>query len=135
MGSSPTVGSIFLTSQTSIGRVVQQVQPKWLGAGLVLVCERCSRERIPQESPEIAARLGDFQLRDWLKAKLKADGRWGAIRAVSTSCLDVCAKGRVTVCLDPQIPGVAPEVLILDPLQDRDALYARILERLTARPE
>ncbi len=108
---------------------MQSVDPKWLQTGLVLVCERCSKERIPEEAPEVAERLGDFSLRDWLKTRLKEEGRWGPIRVVSTSCLDVCAKGRVTVCLDPK-NGAPPEVLVVDPLDERDDLYRKIVDSM-----
>jgi hypothetical protein len=108
---------------------MQPVKPKWLSSGLVLVCERCARERIPKEDPDVAERIGDFNLREWLKAKLKEDGHWGAIRAINTSCMDVCAPRHVTVCIDPK-DGRPAEVLVVDPLDDRDALYARIIERL-----
>ncbi|MHB8462090.1 MAG: hypothetical protein ACYDA1_05555 [Vulcanimicrobiaceae bacterium] len=110
---------------------MKPVSPKWQRGGLVLVCERCSKERIPEETPEVAARLGDFHLRDWLKSELKARGAWGPIRAVSTSCLDVCAKGCVTICIDPQNANAVSEILIVDPLADRDALYTRIIEKLS----
>jgi hypothetical protein len=110
---------------------VQPVKPKWLDAGLVLVCERCSTERIPEEAPEVAARLAGFNLRDWLKSTLKADGRWGPIRVVSTSCQDVCALGRVTVTIEPQHGET--EVMVLDPLDDRDELYAKIVAKLTPK--
>ncbi|HTX59938.1 MAG TPA: hypothetical protein VMH02_09690, partial [Verrucomicrobiae bacterium] len=122
MGSSPTAGS---TSPPAIG-CMQDVKPKWLGAGLVLVCERCFKERIPEEDPEIAARIGDFHLRDWLKARLKDEGRWGEIRAISTSCMDVCARGRVTVAIEPQ--DGETEVMVVDPLGDRDELYRKIVK-------
>ncbi|MDE2480953.1 MAG: (2Fe-2S) ferredoxin domain-containing protein [bacterium] len=111
---------------------MQPVKPKWLQSGLVLVCERCSKERIPEEAPEIAARIGDFDLRDWLKAELKAHGEWGPIRVISTSCMDVCAKGRVTVCIDPK-DGQAPEVMVVDPLDEREAVYETIVGRLGAK--
>ena len=107
---------------------MQPVNPKWLERGLVLVCERCSKERIPEESPEIAERIGDFNLRDWLKAELKEHGEWGTIRVISTSCMDVCAKGRVTVCIDPQ-NGEPPEVLVVDPVDEKQAVYAKIVDR------
>lgn len=107
---------------------MQPVNPKWSQRGLVLVCERCSKERIPEEDPEIAAQIGDFHLRNWLKDRLKADGRWGAIRAISTSCMDVCARGRVTVCIEPH--EGAPTVIVVDPVADREALYAKIVESL-----
>lgn len=104
---------------------MQDVKPKWLAKGLVLVCERCFKERIPDEDPEVAASIGDFHLREWLKAKLKEDGLWGPIRAISTSCMDVCARGRVTVSIQSQ-DDVA-QVFVVDPLADRDALYERIV--------
>jgi len=107
---------------------MQKVNPKWLRAGLVLVCERCFKERIPEEDPDVAARIGDFHLRNWLKQRLKEDGRWGAIRAISTSCMDVCARGRVTVAIEPAEGEVT--VMVVDPLADRDDIYRQIVEQL-----
>ncbi|HTA54633.1 MAG TPA: hypothetical protein VK755_07815 [Candidatus Acidoferrales bacterium] len=107
---------------------MQSVKPKWSQRGLVLVCERCFKERIPEEDPEIAAQIGDFHLRNWLKDRLKADGRWGAIRAISTSCMDICARGRVTVCIEPH--EGAPTVIVVDPIADRETLYAKIVRTL-----
>ena len=107
---------------------MQDVNPKWLAKSLVLVCERCFKERIPEEDPEVAASIGDFHLRNWLKERLKADGLWGAVRAISTSCMDVCARGRVTVCIQPQTDETT--VMVVDPTADREALYREIVERL-----
>ncbi|HZZ00052.1 MAG TPA: hypothetical protein VFE36_10790 [Candidatus Baltobacteraceae bacterium] len=109
---------------------MQPVKPKWLGKGMVLVCERCFKVRIPEEDPDVAARIGDFHLRDWLKAKLKQEGHWGAIRAISTSCMDVCARGLVTVCIEPQ-SGDA-EVFVVDPIADRDEVYRRAVQMTQA---
>ncbi len=100
-------------------------------SGLVLVCERCFKERIPDEDPEIAAQIGDFHLRNWLKDRLKAEGRWGPIRAISTSCMDVCGRGRVTVCIEPQEGETT--VMAVDPVADREELYCAIVERLGER--
>jgi predicted metal-binding protein len=111
---------------------MQPVKPKWTSRGLVLVCERCFKERIPEEDPDIARRIGDFHLRNWLKERLKADGRWGAIRAISTSCMDVCARGRVTVCIEPH--EGEPTVMVVDPIDDREELYRAIVERLAGEP-
>jgi len=108
---------------------MQRVTPKWLQSGLVLVCERCLGERIPDEDPEIAARIGDFNLRNWLKERLKADGHWGAIRAISTSCMDVCARGRVTVCIEPQQGETT--VVVVDPVDDREVLYDAVVKALS----
>jgi predicted metal-binding protein len=109
---------------------VQDVKPKWIAAGLVLVCERCLKERIPEEDPEVAQRIGDFHLRDWLKAKLKEDGRWGPIRAINTSCMDVCARGRVTVVIQPQRGPT--QVLVVNPADERESIYAKIVQALDA---
>ena len=103
---------------------MQEVKPKWLGKGLVLVCERCTKERIPEEDPDIAEKIGDLHLRDWLKTKLKEDGRWGPVRVVSTSCLDVCARGRVTTVIAPEAGDT--EVIVIDPLTEKDTLYEKI---------
>src|SRR5580700_1751131 len=108
---------------------MQTVNPKWKSGGLVLVCERCFEERIPEEDPGVAARIGDFHLRNWLKERLKEDGRWGGIRAISTTCMDVCARGRVTVCIEPQ--NGERTVLVVDPLAEREELYRAIVEKLT----
>jgi predicted metal-binding protein len=107
---------------------MQTVKPRWSERGLVLVCERCFKERIPEEDPQVAARIGDFNLRNWLKDRLKSDGRWGGIRAISTSCMDVCARGRVTICIEPRAGD--PTVMVVDPLDDREALYAAIVSEL-----
>lgn len=109
---------------------MQDVKPKWLKSGLVLVCERCFKERIPEETPEIAERIGDFNLRNWLKSELKERGQWGPIRVISTSCMDVCAQGRVTVCIDPKTPGEEPEVFVVDPIDEKHAVYDKIVARL-----
>ncbi|MDH2908744.1 MAG: hypothetical protein HKL92_06940 [Candidatus Eremiobacteraeota bacterium] len=108
---------------------MQTVRPKWRSGGLALVCERCSAERIPEETPKIAERHGDLRLREWLKAALKERGEWGPIRAISTSCMDVCAKGMVTVCIAPS-DGRESEVLVVDPLEDRERVYERIVALL-----
>ncbi len=108
---------------------MQPVKPKWTKRGLVLVCERCFKERIPEEDPDIAERIGDFHLRNWLKERLKNDGRWGEIRAISTSCMDVCARGRVTVCIEPN--AGEPSVMVVDPLAEREDLYRSIVELLS----
>jgi hypothetical protein len=108
---------------------MQPVKPKWLASGLVLVCDRCSKERIPEESPDVAARIGDFSLRDWLKSELKAHAQWGPIRVISTSCMDVCAFGKVTVCLDPK-NGDPPQIFAVDPVEERDLVYRTIVESM-----
>lgn len=110
---------------------MQPVNPKWTKSGLVLVCERCFKERIPDEDPDKAAEIGDFHLRNWLKKRLKEDGHWGKVRAVSTSCMDVCARRLVTVVIDPQTEGTEAEAFVVDPIADREELYKAIVDRLS----
>lgn len=59
---------------------------------LILVCEKCGRKLAGEgeENPAKALQLS-------LKERIKADGKKGVLRAVVTSCLDVCPKGEVTV--------------------------------------
>ncbi len=109
---------------------MQAVHPKWIEGGLVLVCERCFKERIPEEDPDVAQRIGDFHLRDWLKERLKAEGHWGRIRAINTSCMDVCARGRVTVSIEPAHGERV--VMIVDPVEDREEIYRVIISRVAA---
>ncbi|MBC5829448.1 MAG: hypothetical protein GIW98_04575 [Candidatus Eremiobacteraeota bacterium] len=108
---------------------MKPVFPKWQKSGLILVCERCTKERIPEEDPDKAAEIGDFHLRDWIKTKLKDDGLWGKVRAINTSCIDVCAKRAVTVVLNSQVNGGQSECFIVDPVTEREELYAQIVKK------
>jgi hypothetical protein len=110
-----------------------EVNPAWRRqGGLALVCEKCLNVRFPEDFPEHA---GDerLRLREWLKDRLKADGHWGAVRATGTTCLDVCAKGRVTIFLDPVGLGGAQRCLVFDPLADREQIYETIVRELAPR--
>lgn len=107
-----------------------EVQPQWRrSGGLALVCEKCSNVRYAEDFPE---RAGDehLQLRDYLKTRLKAAGHWGTIRAVGTTCLDVCGKGTITVVLDPVASGEPQRCIVMDPMKDREALYDEIVRTL-----
>lgn len=97
----------------------------------MLVCKKCSEERIPDETPEIATKIGDFSLRDWLKKELEERELWGKVRVLGTSCMDVCAMGKVTVCIDPQTPGSTTETFVVDPLDERDAVLERVVKRFS----
>jgi hypothetical protein len=107
-----------------------EVKPAWQRhGGLALVCEKCLNVRFPEDFPEHA---GDerLRLREWLKDRLKADGHWGAVRATGTTCLDVCAIGRVTMLLDPVGRGGEQQCLVFDPLTDREEIYQTIVATL-----
>jgi len=107
-----------------------EVKPMWRRAGgLALVCEKCLNVRFPEDFPEHA---GDerLKLREWLKDRLKAEGHWGAVRATGTTCLDVCAVGRVTILIDPIGKGGEQQCLVFDPLEDRELIYQTIVHAL-----
>jgi hypothetical protein len=42
--------------------------------------------------------------------------------------MDVCARGRVTVCIEPQ--DGEQTVFVVDPVNDREELYRLIVDRL-----
>lgn len=111
-----------------------EVRPLWRrSGGLALICEKCLNVRFPEDFPEHA---GDerLKLREWLKDRLKAEGHWGAIRATGTSCLDVCAPGRVTVFIDAVGRGGQQKCLVFDPLEDRELIYQTIVRELAPPP-
>jgi hypothetical protein len=111
-----------------------QVHPSWdRNGGLALICDKCLNVRFAEDVPEHA---GDerLNLRGWLKERLKSEGYWGPIRVTGTSCLDVCAKGRVTIFLDPVGAGGEQQCLLFDPLQDRELIYETIVRALAPRP-
>jgi hypothetical protein len=110
-----------------------EVRPQWRRhGGLALVCEKCLNVRFAEDVPDHA---GDprLRLREWLKERLKADGHWGAVRATGTTCLDVCAPGKVTIVLDPAGRGGDQKVLVFDPLEDRELIYETIVRELAPR--
>ncbi len=107
-----------------------EVLPSWARkGGLALICQKCLDVRFAEDVPEHA---GDerLNLREWLKDRLKHDGHWGTVRATGTTCLDVCAKGRVTILLDPVGKGGEQRVMVFDPLNDRDEIYKTIVDAL-----
>ena len=109
---------------------MKPVTTRWSASGAVLVCEKCYKTRIPDETPEVAERIGDFQLREWLKARCKEAGFGKRVRVIGTTCQDVCAIARVTVTILPVGAGGTMETFAIDPLEDRDAIFQRIVDTL-----
>jgi hypothetical protein len=110
---------------------IVDIKPVWLRGGIAVVCDKCTRERYVEDFPDAA---GDERLdvKGYLKGRLKAEGRWGPIRVVSSSCLDVCARGSVTVVLARTDDAtVQPRCIVVDPLDGREALYEAIVAGLT----
>jgi hypothetical protein len=113
---------------------ILEAKPVWLRGGVALVCEKCTQQRYVEDFPEAA---GDQRLnvKGYLKDRLKAEGRWGPIRVVSSSCLDVCARGCVTVLLAGlrDTTAAEPRCIVVDPLEGREALYEAVLADLSPR--
>lgn len=110
---------------------ILDANPLWQRGGVAVVCEKCTKERFVEDFPAAA---GDprLDLKGYLKDRLKREGRWGPIRVVTSSCLDVCARGGATVLLDALgDPAKAPRCVVIDPLEGREALYDAIVEQLT----
>lgn len=106
-------------------------KPVWLRGGVAVVCEKCTKERFVEDFPAAA---GDerLNLKGYLKDRLKAEGRWGPIRVVTSSCLDICARGGATVLLDPlRTSGKPARCVVIDPLEGREALYDAIVADLS----
>lgn len=112
---------------------IVEARPAWKRGGIAVVCEKCTNVRFPEDFPEHA---GDerLDLKGWLKQRLKSEGRWGPIRVITSSCLDICARGGVTVLLDPLGDDQSDaRVIVVDPLSGREALYDTIVRELTPK--
>lgn len=96
----------------------------------MLVCEKCYLTRIPEETPELAERYGDFNLQLWLKKRCKEAGLGKRVRVIRTGCQDVCAIGKVTVTFLDARTG-ALESLEVDPSEEREAIFERVLSTFT----
>ncbi len=107
---------------------MKSATPPWAESGAVLVCETCYRVRIPDETPAIAKRIGAFALREWLKLRCREAGLGKRVRVIGTTCQDVCAVGCVTVTILPLGAGGEPETLAIDALEDREAIFQRIVD-------
>jgi hypothetical protein len=114
-------------------KTILEARPPWQQGGIAVVCEKCTAERFIEDFPRYT---GDKRLniKGYLKDRLKAEGRWGPIRVVSSSCLDICARGSVTVLLNPLGESKQPATcLVVDPIDGREQLYDTIVETLTPK--
>lgn len=112
---------------------MKPVQPQWYQHGAVLVCEKCYLKRIPEETPELAERYGDFELHRWLKERCKEAGLGKSVRVIRTGCQDVCGIGRVTVSIFKTNDHRELETFEVDPMEERETILQRILDSLALR--
>jgi hypothetical protein len=99
---------------------MQQIRTPWSDA-MVLVC---GHEREPGSPKPSCGLARASELRQWLKDKSIAEGWKGRVSSVRTGCLGVCSPLGVTVA----VCGVdAPKTFVVDPVDDREALWGAIL--------
>lgn len=98
------------------------VNPSWK-AGVVLVC---SNERAPDADKASCGHDRATDLRGWLKDRIKAEGLKGQVLSSRTTCLGICSKLGVTVDIVPAPGRGTRRMLIVDPVADREALWAQI---------
>ncbi len=106
---------------------LKSIEPKWHRQG-VWICRDCELDldvspatSEPNASPALA-------LRKWLKLQLALRFRWGKTRVMTTSCMDICPKGKMLVSVTTEIPGKTQSFAI-DPSADRDVLLEKILSQ------
>jgi predicted metal-binding protein len=63
---------------------------------LILICEKCG-SKLVADGAENPSRI----LQKALKEQIRATGRRGEIRAVVSSCMDICPEGEIAVGFSP----------------------------------
>lgn len=75
---------------------------------VVSVCSKCHG----QERGE--------SLKDFLKARMRADGQAGACRVINSSCLGLCPEGEQAILVQPQFK--AGVMLVVDDVAEREEI-------------
>lgn len=102
-----------------------EVNPKWQKA-VVFICSRCG-DRLESEEPDLKSHVWADGLRRWLKMKLVQDLCWGKkVRVVTTQCLDICAKGRMTVFVSTMGINSSQKIFLVNPVLHRKKIYEKI---------
>lgn len=111
---------------------MRPVSPKW-HAGVVLVC---THERPPEAEKSSCGYEQGVALRDWLKARLKADGLKGPVLCAKSSCLGICPARGTTVAVIPG-PGthMVRQVFVTEPDEPYEAIYEQVLACLPVADE
>lgn len=66
--------------------------PSPFSEALIVVCEKCGKKLVPEGADNPSK-----QLQLALKERIFQSGKKGVLRAVVTSCLDVCPNGAIAV--------------------------------------
>ena len=101
---------------------MRDVKPSWHGVAFV-----CTHERDPAKGKPWCGRERGTELREWVKARSKAEGLKGEILIATSGCLGICSKYGVTIVIAPEVGrGLERQMLVFGEGDDRDALWARI---------
>ena len=105
---------------------MREVGADWRHAVLV-----CCNQRPPGAEKSSCGEARGAALRDWLKARAKADGVKDRLLTARTSCLGVCSPLGVTVAAVPDPTTTQPRRMwVVADDDDRDALWAAIRRHL-----
>ena len=105
---------------------MREVRPTWKGAVFT-----CTHERDPERGRAWCGLERGGALRDWLKARAKAEGLKGVVLCAKSGCLGVCSPLGVTLAILPDpSTGREREVLVVPDDVDREELWRRVVQRL-----
>ena len=62
---------------------------------MIFICEKC----------------GGKDLQQYMKSKIKDDGKKGVVRAVISGCMDICPKNAIAICVSK--PAEADKYLVV----------------------
>lgn len=86
----------------------------------------CGNERAPGADKPSCGLDRASGLRGWLKDRINAEGLKGQILSSRTTCLGICSKHGVTVDIVPAPGRGTRRMLLVDPVADREALWAQV---------
>jgi predicted metal-binding protein len=93
---------------------------------LILICEKCGK-KLSKDSDDSPART----IQHALKEAIKADGGKGKLKAVVTSCLDLCPKEEIAVAISRT--HSADQFFTLSGKLDEQEAASEILKRVNKK--
>ncbi len=101
---------------------MRDVKPTWQGAAFV-----CTHVRDRDSDRAWCGLERGSELRDWIKARAKAEGFREHVLIAKSGCLGICSKQGVTVAIMPgDGSGQARQLVVFSDGDDREALWRRI---------
>lgn len=105
---------------------MKEVKCHW-SHGTVLVC---ANERDPASGKAFCGHESGVSLRNWMKERRNKDGLKGKVLVSVASCLGVCPNKGTVVAITANGSSAEPEVLLVDPENEREELWQEVTERL-----